>query len=837
MTPIFDQLRRDLRRTSRMVRREPVFVGGVLLTFALAIGATATMFGLVDRLMLSAPSGIRAPERVVRAQFRIAFDDGERAAMTTSSYPNALALEAASSAFTSVAAMRPDSATIGRGAALQQIPIVAATGGYFTTLGTTPSAGRFFGAGDDDPPYGSSVVVLGYAYCQRVFGDARAAIGQELVVNDQPFTIIGVAPRGFNGDGTATVDAFIPLTSSLRDRGGDWMTNRGLNLVSIVGRLRDGVTATVAAQIATAALLDETSAHGRAAAPVVELESVIPGKAARESTQGQIALWLTAVALIVLLIATANVGTLFALRSARRRRELAIRMALGAERAALVRQALTESVTLAAGGAIVGLLLSRWLSQIVRVVLLPTLAPDASIVDLRILMVSVGLATLAGVGAAVAPLLQQRRVDLVDDLRAGGGQGASGRFRTHRVLVATQTGLAMLLLVGAALFVRSLNRVQSQDLGFDTSQLLYVTLEPREHLPGDERDRLYFDAVERVRRNAEVARATVAAGIPFGPHNIPPVSVPGVAWPSGKQVPIMYGATLDYLAVMGVQLVSGRLIDERDRRGTPLVVLVNETMARAAWPGQSAIGKCVRSGFGSFPPDPDQDPSIGAPCRLVVGVVRDSRARSLRPEHDEDRLMQYYVPFEQIPAPPFPDASAVMGLVVRTRGDALSAAPAVQRAIQSSASRQIFARVRPYQDLIDPQLRTWRLGATLFSALGMLALAIATAGLVGVVSYVVTQRSREIGVRLALGGTRANVARSVVLDAVRMSAIGVTAGALAALAAGPLLASMLFRTSPRDVPSLGAAAFVLIVATVLAAAWPAWRAARVNPVIALRADG
>ena len=266
-------------------------------------------------------------------------------------------------------------------------------------------------------------------------------------------------------------------------------------------------------------------------------------------------------------------------------------------------------------------------------------------------------------------------------------------------------------------------------------------------------------------------------------------------------------------------------------------MLINETMARKTWPGQSALGKCVRAGFGSVPPDLSGDPSANAPCREVVGVVRDSRARSLRPEHDEDRLMQYYVPFDQIPAAPFPDAPAVMGLIVQSRGEAAAASGPSQQAIQAGAGRQVCAHVKPYQNLIDPQLRSWRLGATLFSAMGLLALAIATAGLVGVVSYVVTQRVREMGVRLALGGTRGMVARLVIRDALRMSSIGVALGIVGALAAGPLVASMLFQISPHDVTSLIAAAVVLLTATLLAAAWPAWRAARVNPVIALRADG
>jgi hypothetical protein len=297
----------------------------------------------------------------------------------------------------------------------------------------------------------------------------------------------------------------------------------------------------------------------------------------------------------------------------------------------------------------------------------------------------------------------------------------------------------------------------------------------------------------------------------------------------------MYGATTDYLAIMRVRLVTGRLFSLRDTKGTPQVVLVNESLARTAWPGESAIGKCIRVG-GDVTGPIDQNPAASQPCREVVGVVRDSRARSLLPERNEDRLMQYYVPFDQLPAPPLPDIPRVMSLVVRVAGDPAQMTGAVQRAIQSSNARRVFALIHPYQDLIDPQLRSWRLGATLFSAFSVIALGIATVGLFGVISYVATQRTQEMGIRLALGGPGWTVAGLVVGDALRRTIAGLALGVVAAVAAGPVVAAMLFQTSPRDPASIGIASIVLIVATLAAAAWPAVRTTRVNPVVALRAE-
>jgi hypothetical protein len=336
-----------------------------------------------------------------------------------------------------------------------------------------------------------------------------------------------------------------------------------------------------------------------------------------------------------------------------------------------------------------------------------------------------------------------------------------------------------------------------------------------------------------------VTDATVAQAVPFGPHQIPPIGVPGMADAptAGGQLPLLYGATPEYLRLLGVRLREGRLLMAADRRGSPLVVLVNETMAREVWPGRSAVGRCIRVGFDpSLPPGPVAPATL--PCREVVGVVADSRARSLRPDGREATLMQYYVPFEQLPAPPpfVGEMPEVSGLVVGTSGDPARVAAAVQRAIQGSSPRPVFAHVRPYDDLLAPQLRPWRLGATLFALLGALAVATASVGLFGVVSYVVARRTREIGVRLALGGDRGRVGGTVVSEAVRLVIAGVAAGIVVALGAAPLVQPMLFQTSARDALVLATSAAILVLVTVAASAIPAWRASCISPLVALRSE-
>ena len=290
------------------------------------------------------------------------------------------------------------------------------------------------------------------------------------------------------------------------------------------------------------------------------------------------------------------------------------------------------------------------------------------------------------------------------------------------------------------------------------------------------------------------------------------------------------------MRLMGVTLRDGRLFGDADGRGAPLVVLVNETMARSLWPGERAVGKCIRVGFDPAAAEPSPLAPATLPCRQIIGVVRDSRVRSIRPTDNESRLMQYYVPFGQQPAPFVAGGSQINGLLVGTLDDPSRMIASVQRFLQATATMPLYARVSPYEDLLDPQIRPWRLGASLFSALGGLALAIAALGLFAVVSYLVTQRLREIGIRLALGGTSGSIARLVVGGATRLVALGAVLGAIAAFALAPLMQSMLFETSAYDVGVIGVVAAVLAMVAIAASSTPAWRASRVSPSRTLQAE-
>ena len=826
----FETLRRELTHATRALRRDPALSFGVVLTLALAIGANAAMFGLVTRLMLPAPPGVTDPAQLSRIAVKLLTDEGEEYTQSTTSYPVFSAIASRTDVFAAVAAVRTATHTVGRGADAIRVDAIEASGEYFTTLGTRPALGRFFTAADDALPSGNTVVVLGHSFWKRHFGGDRGIVGDEIVLDDAAFTVIGIAPPDFTGDALAPVDVFVPLTTASRTRPTGWWNETGLNVVSVIARLRDGVSPAAVASVGPT-----LPARAGIFSTAVALESLIPA-ATRSSPQARVALWSFGVALVVLLIATANVGTLLLLRAIRRRREIAVRMALGAGRARLAIQLTTESLLLALVGGAGGLLLSSWIGDVVRATLLPTLAATDTFIDGRLLGATIVLALATGLLAGLVPLLLLSHRRLAMELHGAGILGTASGTRTQATLVGIQVALCTLLLVGAGLFVRSLDRVRSQDLGFSTDRLLFATLDFRSRLPGPVEDEAHFAAVQRLRQLGGVTGATVVQAMPFGSFHVPPIGVPGLAGPptANGQLPFMYGATPEYLEIMGVTALQGRLITAGDRAGSPMVVLVNETMAREVWPGQSAIGKCIRVGF-----EPGQPPAPVAPatvpCREVVGVVRDSRARSLRPVGREATQMQYYVPFDQLPPTFQADAPDVFGILVRAAGEAERMIGPVQRVIQESAI-PVSARVRPYQDLIDPQLRPWRLGATMFTAFGALALCIATVGLFGVVSWLVAQRRQEIGLRLALGGTGAVVGRMVIARALRLVAIGIVTGIVIALIVGPSVESMLFQTSARDLGILAGAATSLIIVAIAASAIPAWRAARTSPMSALRIE-
>jgi predicted permease len=389
----------------------------------------------------------------------------------------------------------------------------------------------------------------------------------------------------------------------------------------------------------------------------------------------------------------------------------------------------------------------------------------------------------------------------------------------------------MVLLVAAGLFVLSLHRVRTQDFGFRSDGVLIAELKLDGSLPGPDQDAVYRDAAEHVARVPGVAVVSVNEVAPFVHHHVMPVAVPGhPEFPDGRQqLPFLNGIAPNYFRVLGMTMRAGRNFTPLDRAGSPLVVIINQAMAEGIWPGESPLGRCVQVGSAAIA-------AVEAPCREIVGVVNNARPRSIRAESGQ-ALMQYYLPYDQVPAPgPFlANPPRIWNLLIRT-ADADAMAGTVQRALQSFSPLVQLADVQPLQDVLDRQMRPWLLGASMFSLFGVLALVLAAVGLYGVRAYSVTQRTQEIGVRMALGAGTPAVMRMILIEGLRVTALGIGIGAVAALAVGRRLEPLLFETPAVDPAVLAVITVLLMLVAGAASAVPAWRAARVDPNVALRAE-
>ena len=400
--------------------------------------------------------------------------------------------------------------------------------------------------------------------------------------------------------------------------------------------------------------------------------------------------------------------------------------------------------------------------------------------------------------------------------------------------------MSVLLLGGFGMFGRSLYNLGAQEFGFRLDDVLMVDFPPG---PGDQevRSQILSGALPAVAALPGVARATVIQAAPFASHHIPPISVPGLVNPpeAGGQLPFLTAATPEFFDIMGVQILAGRSFTSEDDRGAP-VVIVNESMARGAWPGENAVGKCIRIGF-----DPEFDPSTATgppvpsrrlPCREVVGVARDLRQRSVVPSGHEGRLMQYFVPFSQVPPPPagFGGGSPVQGLLVRTIGDAPGVASAVRNTVVRGRADLPYLRVRTYREILGRQMQPWERGTTLLAIFAALALVVAAVGLYAVFAHAVADRRQEMAIRLAVGAHRGKVLRMVLGDAMKLAAVGVVSGIAGAALAGRSMASLLYGTSPADPAVLVSAAAIMFTVTAAATLIPAITASRANPSELLR---
>jgi predicted permease len=821
-----DALAGDVRYALRGLARQPGFTAAVVLTLGLGIGANATMFGIVDRLLLSPPAYLASPARTHQVVLVRTFDGSEFPSPYTA-YRRYLDFGQLTSSFEVLAAYMDPELAVGTGVDTREMPVQAVSASFWRLFDMRPVVGRVFGEAEDREPSGTQVAVLSYGYWRAQLGGRRDVVGSRVRIGSRDYTVIGVAARGFMGVSMRQPAAFVPITAGAVDLAGppNRLQNYGWSRPEILVRRRDGVGAAAATADLTRAYRLSYAQQRIEMPGVTPIETVrphavvVPVRGERspgQSDDSKITLWLVGVALVVLIIACANVGNLLLARASRRRREIAVRLALGVSRGRLLAQLLTESVLLAGFGGLAGLLLAQWGGGVLRAALLPDVEWTSTLGNPHVVAFAATVAVVSGILAGIAPVALAGRADVAESLKAGGREGTHRHSRTRTALLVLQGALSIVLLVGAGQFVRSLHNVRAARLGYDTDRLLYVAPVMRGlDLPAPLSDQLLDRLTERARTVPGVERSARTLSVPFYTSWNWPLAVPGLdtayLYHIGNM--LLQAVTPGYFATMGTRLLEGRDFAEGDAPGSPLVITVSRTLAAKLWPRREALGQCVKIGADT------------SPCRTVVAVAEDIKYEDLR----SDPGLTYY-----IPAPQWQPGKG--GVFVRTRDEASAQAEPVRRALQALMPGASYVTVTPFSDIVAPNMHQWTLGATMFSVFGVLALLVAAVGLYSVIAYTVAERTHELGIRIALGARTADVLGLVIGQGVRFAAAGILIGAVIAIAAGRWVRPLLFAESPYDPLVFAVTAAVLLGAAVAASLIPAVRAARMDPTIAFRIE-
>ena len=816
----------DVRYAFRGLRRSPAFAATVIATLGLGIGANAAMFDVVDRLMFRPLAYLRDPGSVRRIYWQ-SDNRGTTRTTQTTYYTRYLDLGRWTHSFSQLAAFSERNLAIGDGELARERRVGAVSASFFQFFDARPALGRFFTAAEDATPRGADVAVLSYPLWQSEFG-GRDARGEVLRVGDIRATIIGVAPPGFDGVNDANPPVvYIPITTYAASGGNNdakrYYTHYEWGWVNVMVRLAPGVSVDVAESDATQAFRrsyqvsvadDPTSPPIESARPQVAVSAVRPGAGPQPALEARTALWVSVVAVIVLVIATANVANLFLARSLRRRRETVVRLALGVSRGRLVMQAMTESLVLSLLGAGAALVIAQWAGAAIRTLLVATPGPSSFVLtDSRTVSLTIALAATAGLLVGFITAISAGRGDLSQTLRGGVRGGMTERARLRAGLLVTQAALSVALLIGAALFVRSLDAVKSMRIGYDADRVLLVNRMIQRDALNDSTQRLLrTQLLDAARGLPDVESAAWVSSAPFVSTSSTRLYVAGIDSVDALGSFSYQATTDDYFRTMGTRIQRGRPILADDRAGAPNVAVVSESMARTLWPGQEALGKCFRMREAT------------APCLTVVGIAEDMVQRDLA----GTQRLHYYVSIDQY------TRTWGNGLVLRVRGDPAAKAESIRKSLQRVMPGTSYVIAQPLSDIVADAQRSWRLGATMFVAFGFLALVVAAIGLYGVINYNVTQRMHELGVRVALGAQQSDVVRMVARQGVQFATVGAVCGVALALMSGRWLQPLLFRQSANDPWVYGSVSAAMIVVALVASLNPAIRASRADPITALR---
>jgi predicted permease len=822
----------DIRYALRWLARSPGFAAVAILCIGLGVGVNTAMFSLVDALLFR-PLPVDAPDELVDV-FTTGGDGDEYA---TSSYPDYLDLKAQNEVFGEMTGYSPMFAPLALGERSRLVLGQVVTGNHFSMLGIRPALGRLFVAGDDDPA-AERVVVLSYRMWQREFGGNPSAIGQTLTLRGLQFTIVGVAPASFTGVvPLLTPELYVPMVHveevepvGITDAvpsptGRTRLERRGTRWMFVKGRLRPGVgaaqananVATIGAQLQAAH--PETNKDRRlSAVPTSQVRLLVP-QASGILSLG--AAGVMSVVGLVLLIACANVAGMLLARASARRREISVRLAMGASRWRLVRQLLVEGVVLGLAGAVAAAACAWVVLRLLLVVRLPLpveVAFDLRL-DWRVLAFATAVAVGAGLLASLLPALKASAPSLTADLRGEIPATAVGgrRLALRDVLVVTQMALTVVLLVIAGLLVRSLAASQRADVGFPIDGLAMMSFDTDMVRYAPERgERFWEDALARVRALPGVrAAATASPTLPFELNfNQAEMQVDTRTYAEGQRAEIIENAAVSvgYLDTIGLRLTAGRDFTDADRRGAPLVAMVNETMAIRYWPDESPLGHTF-----TIPTTKN--------VYTIVGVVAD---------HKRHGVLEAPSPLVLFAAAQRP--STYNYLVARTTGNDDQLLLAMRRELVAMEPQVVFVGSGTMAETLQATLLPARVGAMLAAGFGALGTLLAAIGLYGVIAFSVSRRTREIGIRMALGAKPDGVLRLILRQGLMLAAIGVAVGGLLAVGAGQAISAVLYGITPFDPVAWGLAVAALFAAAGLANLIPARRAMRIDPMQALRTE-